>query len=175
MGKDHRLKKLARTLLATTCLTAATGAANAGTFVESSFAGGDFSNNLSSPSVLNATYDTVSGTLETPCCTDSQDYFQIPGLIPGASYHLTFSFTGPLPLHLTLYDGLSSIAGPFSGSANTNITAPLDSDLRFGIDSAEGPSTWTVGFATNAPEPGTMGLAATALASALALRRRRKN
>ena len=171
MGKDRTLKKLARTLLATTCLTAA-GSASGATFLEATFGGGDFSNNLNSPSVLAQTYDQVSGTLETPCCTDVADYFQIPGLTVGASYLLTFT-TGNVP-QLTLYDGLTPLSGPYSNGASVNITVP-DSNLVFGINNAEGAAAWTVGFTSSAPEPGTLALAATALASTLAMRRRKKS
>jgi hypothetical protein len=175
MGKDHRLKKLARTLLATSCLTAAAGAANAATFVESSFAGGDFSNNLSSPSILNATYDTVVGSIDVTSISDGSDYFQIPGLVAGGSYFLTYSAVGGLPpASLRLYDGVSQIAGPLTNGASINVTVPLDQDLRFGIVVGEGPSNYTVSFTENAPEPGTFGAAGMALAGTLALRNRKR-
>jgi hypothetical protein len=176
MGKDSRLKKLARTLLTTTCLTAAAGAAHANTFLESSFGGGDFSNVLTSPSNIGVTADVVQGTLETPCCTDTADFFQIPGLVAGAKYTLSYvqnsGFSGVL---LQLYDGTTTFSGPYGSGSVTTITVPVDNNLVFGIAGSEGPSSYTIGFAAQAPEPGTLGLAATALASALALRRRKKS
>ena len=112
--------------------------------------------------------------MRNPCCADIADYFEFPSLIPGAAYLLTFTAVGQ-PLQLKLYDGTTLLSGPYGDGASANITVPLDPDLRFGIDGAEGPGSYTVGFSTSAPEPGSMGLAATALTSALAMRRRRKS
>ena len=171
MGKDHRLKKLARMLLTTTCLTAAADVGKAGTFAETI----DLSNSLSSPTSLGTIYDTVTGNVGGTISVDPADYFSIPGLTVGGSYHVTFSDGNPSAgPQLFLYDGINQILSlPSSGGA-ADVTVPLD--LRFGLQNAEAASSWTVGFTANAagaPEPGTMGAAAAALA-ALALRRRRR-
>jgi len=171
MGRDHKLKKLARMLLTTTCLTAAANVGKAGTFAETV----DLSNSLSSPTSLGTIYDTITGNVGGTISVDPADYFSIPGLTVGGSYHVTLSdglpSAGPV---LNLYDGLTQILQiPAAGGA-ADLTVPLD--LRFGLQNAEGASSWTVTFTANAagaPEPGTMGAAAAALA-ALALRRRRK-
>jgi hypothetical protein len=168
MGTDNRFKKLARTLMATTCLTVAAGSASASVFLEPSFAGGDFSNNLSAPSALPVGTTQVQGAVNNG---DHDDFFSIPGLTTGASYLLLFAGSGG---GLSVYDGLSLIGGPFSNSVVTTFTSP-DTTLVFGVHTLEATVNYTVSLTQETPEPGTLSLAGMALAGALALRRRKKN
>jgi len=171
MGKDNKFKKLARTLLTTTCLTVAAGAASATTFLEPSIGGGDFSNTLGGANALPAGTDVVKGAVAF--VTDSADFFNIPGLTIGATYYLSFA-TSTGGGSLRLYDGVSQIAGPFGPIANVPYITPV-SPLYFGVANNEGTFNYTVTFSQNSPEPGTMGVAGLALAGAWALRRRKKN
>jgi MYXO-CTERM domain-containing protein len=175
LGKNSKLKKLARTLLTTTCLTAAAACAGASTFLESSLVSGDFSNNLNSPTALPAGVTDVYGKVSP---ADLNDYFSIPGLTAGGSYFVTFE-ENFVNASLTLYDGTNqvAIAGPFNVGGTTAHIVPPSTIVEFGVNhaGAEFPVNYIVSFSTTSPEPGTLGLAGAALAGALTLRRRRKN
>src|SRR3982074_422546 len=86
-GIRKSVKKLARTLLATTCLTVAAGrAALAGTIDESVF--GEFSKLSSSPSIMPAGTTIVNGSLSS-IGPDTIDWVEFINLLGGSTFDLT--------------------------------------------------------------------------------------
>ena len=173
MDKNSKLKKLARTLLATTCLTVAAGSAPAAVITEATFApGGDFSNNLNSPTVLTGGTDTILGTIGTS--PDFNDIFELLGLVAGGSYHITLASSSSFTPFLNFYDSsFNFLPGSLSPGQSVDFVAPADGNLVFNLGS-EGVSNYTVTLTPNfVPEPATFGLVGAALAGALALRRKK--
>ena len=83
--KSARLKKIARHLLATTCLTAAAaGSAGATTITE----GTDFSNTFAGANALPIGTDVVNGSIWGAIVSDPDDYFRFSGLLAGSSFSL---------------------------------------------------------------------------------------
>jgi MYXO-CTERM domain-containing protein len=94
LDRKSKFKSLAKTLLATTCLTAATAAAGtAGTVDESQIDGG-FGAAFNTATLLAGGTTTVTGQL---CgdCSNLDDFFAIPGLTPGHIIQVTASVTDP--------------------------------------------------------------------------------
>ncbi|MDE3197595.1 MAG: hypothetical protein KGN84_14690 [Acidobacteriota bacterium] len=191
MNRNQTLKRLAQTLLASTCLTVATASAGVtGVVTEST----DFSNDQAMPTLLPTGTTTVNGGLCGDCISDPADWFTIPGLGPGDTIAITETLTrgGTMDYLVgdssenTLASGtLSSLASPAlpgptspapSSVMSFDVTAPTDGNLVFGAgNSAFAGYTVTItdlGVAT--PEPGTVGTAALALATAAVLRRKRR-
>ena len=178
MNQGSRLKKLARHLLATTCLTAAAGAAHAATVSEPP----DFGNSFAVATSLPVGTTNVVGTMPFG---DPADYFKFNGLLPGSAFsfdlHLNSSTGGP-----TLNGQDSSQNSLFSpitlSGSNTdffgNGTVPADGMLIISLrQSVESNADYTGSLSAQlagAPEPGTLATAGIALAGALALRRRLK-
>ena len=85
MQKSARLKKIARHLLATTCLTAAAaGSAGATTITE----GTDFSNTFAGANALPIGADVVDGSIGGAIVSDPDDDFRFSGLLAGSSFSL---------------------------------------------------------------------------------------
>jgi hypothetical protein len=181
MQKTARLKKLARHLLATTCLTvAAAGMANATTFNEST----DFGNIFSTASVLPVGTDVVNGDIIGGAEADFEDFFEFTGLLGGSAFSLTaiantnVNAWGPI---VRLFSSSAGVLGdPNSFSLGSPVVlggfVPGDGILIVDIGGNEGTGSYTVTLDAGqpAPEPATMVSAGLGLAGALALRRKQK-
>lgn len=181
MQKNARLKKIARHLLATTCLTAAVaGMASATTITETS----DFSNVFAGANVLPIGTDVVHATVGfVNGVNDPADYFQLKGLFAGSAFSLQAMTSDALAGNMNIYSSSQSPIGSANGSANfffTNQNAsvsgivPADGILVVGITDGEGSGAYTVNLLNTAPEPSTLVGAGLGLASVVALRRKRK-
>jgi hypothetical protein len=177
MQKTARLKKLARHLLASTCLTvAAAGTAYGSTFNESS----DFSNAFGTADILPVGTDTVIGHIGFG---DADDYFEFTGLLGGATFFLGASTDGNSfnPFVTVLSNSPSTITGPltfsFGSPTNGSGVIPADGILVFHVGNPGEGGTYTVTLdapLAGVPEPGTLTGVGLGLAGALALRRRSK-
>jgi hypothetical protein len=173
--KHLKVEKLARALLATTCLTAASGVAGATVINEASFApAGDFPNSTPG-SLLPIGTNMVDGIL-TP--TDI-DFFEFQGLGAGSSWSITVhsSVEGPLFDVFNSSNTLlaSRILNLETGSDVLAGTVPGDGKLIVELnDEALGTVDYqAVLTGTLAPEPATWAGTGLALAGALAWRRKR--
>jgi hypothetical protein len=172
------LKKFARGLLATTCLTiASSGAARAGTYTEAA----DFSNSSLTPFVLPSDTNIVTGTLFFS--TDTADWVEFTNLLGGSLF--TLNATTPtsffFPTVNVLDDKQAQVAGPgaFSSGSDANLgpaLVPADGNLIVGVSTAgtEGAAGYTITLNAqqSVPEPGTLGSVGLALAF---LWRRKRN
>ena len=173
------LKKFARGLLATTCLTIASGgAAQAATFTE----GTDLSNFSNAPFVLPSGTNIVNGSLFFS--TDTADWVEFTNLLGGSLF--TLNATTPtsffFPTVNVLDDKQAQVVGPaaFSSGSDANLgptLVPADGNLIVGITTtgSEGaaPYTITLNAQQSVPEPGTLGSVGLALAGAFLWRRKR--
>ena len=172
-GKSKSLKKYARHLLATTCLTVAATTAQATTFSEGV---NDFGNTFAARTGLPGGTTQVFGGVNPG--NDFDDFFFFSGLPLGGA----FTFTG-------LYEGAVNVSVLTNGNSvingNSNLsnpptmtgTVPGDGILVIGAHGFEGTAFYdlrldVVGGTSQIPEPATAGLAGLALASAVALRRK---
>ena len=179
------LRKLARALLGTTCLTVATGTAFATTFTETT----DFPSTAPG-TVLPVGTTQVNGSINFS--TDQRDYFEFVGLLPNSSFSLqaTATATGYSDGVSVQNSGGTLLAQPMLllqvSSSNiinanfTNLTVPSDGDVVVGISQFEGGGPYTVTINANlasapTPEPFTLSTSLLGLgaAAAEALRRRR--
>jgi hypothetical protein len=190
LGKHTRLKKLAKRLLATTCLTAmAAGIAGAQTVNEAA----DFGDTLGTAFQLPMGTRNVNGLVDTQSdFFDGDDYMRFSGLAGGS----LFSFTATTPLLRSVEVDLFSSAGvalpgsafQFSSTAQESGLAmgsgivPLDGILVFdfrvtGEASLRTPYSLHLNAtdaAAAAPEPGTMGAMGLGIAGLGAMVRRRR-
>ncbi len=163
------MKKLARELLTTTCLTAvAAGAGQAATFNESTLP--DFNNTFASANTLPGGTDVVLGSISP---SSDNDFFQFTGLLGGGTYTLSGIYEGA-----ATYQILNS-AGGVLNTAVTNPasftgTIPGDGILVVGVTQNEQVALYdlTLSAPTAVPEPSTAAAVALALAGGLALRRK---
>jgi hypothetical protein len=158
----QKFKKFARTLLASTCLTAA---AHATTLAEPP----DFSNSPSSPAAIPAGTTLIQGSLSNQ--GDFSDYLIWMGLTPGTVLNFTFSRTGT-----GLY-GYSQNGLGFSSLVDgaNSVTVGPSGEVSFALELEGTPGSYSLDFGAAVPEPGTLttlGLGAAAIA--LAARRKRK-
>jgi hypothetical protein len=186
MLKSTRMKRLARHLLATTCLTAGAAAlANAQVVTEGiGGAPADFGNTFGAAYLLPDGTTQVNGTVEIG--SDPADFFTFQGLQGGTGFSFTATSTLTRTIGLDIFNSSDSQLGATdffsSAEAGSGIgTVPSDGTLTFELfpnGSGEGLRTYSVNLtATSTPEPGTlgaMGLGLTAGAAALARRRRKK-
>ena len=177
MQKNARLKKIARHLLATTCLTAAVaGMASATTFTETS----DFSNVFAGANVLPIGTDVVHAAVGfVNGVSDPADYFQLKGLFAGSAFSLQTMTSDVLAGYMSIYSSSQSPIGSsksFFTNQNASVSGivPADGILVVGITETEGGGAYTVNLLNTAPEPSTLVGAGLGLASVVALRRRRK-
>jgi hypothetical protein len=187
--KDTAARKLigkfARTLLATTCLTVASGgAALAGTITYTEGSGGlpaDFSNTFAGADALTAA--TIPGTTNVNGSVsnlDFADFFELTGLGTGTFTASAVANEGGSPSITLFTDGDLSLGGPTSFIPGTPASfasqaIPSDGNLIIGIDANESTATYTVSVNTtgsSTPEPGTIATVGLGLAGALALSRR---
>jgi MYXO-CTERM domain-containing protein len=182
--------KFARALLATTCLTVASGAAVAGTITYSegtSPAPSDFSNTFAGASASALSAAAISGTTTiTGEVTNSDrfDYIELTGLGTGTFTVDVADTEGGGSINASIFNsGDTSLGGPtpFSTSVHADFASqaiPLDGDLVIDINNlGEIGNFYTVTVNTTAsaaPEPGTLLTAGLGLAGALALTRRRR-
>ena len=171
--KDKQLRKLARGLMLSTCLSGMATAAHASTVSEPP----DFSNSLASPTLLPDGTDTVNGTVTTG--SDPLDAFQFSGLTPGASLTLNINIVdafAPPPSIISIYSSGNTLLGSQNGgSGSVSVVVPRDGILLVGAAAgAETVGTYSVGFTSGVPEPGTFTGVGLGLAAAALARRRRK-
>lgn len=167
------LKKFARHLLTTTCLTAvAAGAAHGNTINESSVSGGDFGNTFATRNLLgSATTEVIGGVSGI---TDN-DFFQIGGLLGGSAFSISGVYT-----NFVNYSVLNSAQGVISAGGGNPATlagvVPGDGILVMQVLQFEGLANYdltiTAPAATTIPEPGTLAMMGLGLAGAFALRRK---
>lgn len=185
MQKSARLKKIARQLLATTCLTvAAVGVAGATTFTEST----DFSNTFAGANALPLGTDNVNGTVSGYPTPDFDDYFRFSGLLAGSSFSLSAStpdanWFGTLLVFSSSHSQIGSTQNVQSTAvANASGIVPLDGILVVDVVMNEGSGqngyvvnlTAPLDLTAQTPEPSTLAGVGLGLAGALALRRRQK-
>jgi hypothetical protein len=181
--------KFARTLLATTCLTVATGTAalaSTANYQEgvTPSSPADFSNTIGSPTNLTAAVisgtTTITGTVSGG---DQNDFIELTGLGSGTFTVSVIDTEFGNGLATIFTSGDVNIGGPtsFSSSLAANFGSqaiPLDGDLIIQLHDAgetTNPYTVTVTTTAAAPEPGTIALAGLGLAGAVALKRKRRN
>jgi hypothetical protein len=192
MAKNNRLKKLARHLLATTCLTAGAAALD-GQVVNEPTGAGDFGNTFATATVMPLGTTTVNGFVGGFLTTDAfdpADYITFQGLQGGTS----FSFLASLSLNdsagerlfvLNSSDGsVGSSPYSFTGaevpfSASGSGIVPVDGLLTLGITAnTELRQSYTINLtateAPSTPEPGTLGAMGLGLAAGAAFTLRRK-
>jgi hypothetical protein len=175
-------EKLARALLATTCLTGAAGMASASTIIEGQApAPADFANSFALATLLPPGTTIVMGSVTGG---DLEDFFQFSPLIAGDPYTVTATFFGFTEegLRVSLFDSSQNNLnfGSLEGAgASLSGTVPGDGTLIVEMIKVSGfgnPGQYSVTFTDNAPdtpEPATLPEAGLALAGALAWSRRR--
>lgn len=166
--KPGALKKLARELLTTTCLTAvAAGAAQAATVNETV----DFNGSFATANVLPLGTDRVLGSINP---SGDNDFFQFTGLLGGGAYSLAGLYEASASY--TVFNS----AGVVLNVETTNPplftgTIPGDGILVVGVEQNEQISFYDLTLTaptTGVPEPSTAVGVGLALAGALALRRK---
>ncbi|MGH9723199.1 MAG: PEP-CTERM sorting domain-containing protein [Bryobacteraceae bacterium] len=165
------VKKLARELLTTTCLTAvAAGVAQATPFNESTVV--DFNNTFGTANDLPLGTDNVVGGLQT---ISDNDFFRFLGLAAGGAYTLTGSYE--LNASYSVLDsGGGVLNGPATNPPIFNGIVPGDGILVVGVNQQEQTAFYDLNLAAQSaevPEPSTTAGVGLALAGALALRRKR--
>ncbi len=169
MEKKAALKKLARHLLTTTCLTAAaTSVAHAGTINETV----DFSNTFGGANALPVGTTEVLGSINPQ---NDTDFFQFTGLLGGGSYSLAGFYEGSLKVGLldsanTFLHSLANNPPTFTG------TVPGDGILVVEVAGNEQIAAYDLQLTAQSgtPEPSSVAAVATGLAGAWALRRKLK-
>ena len=176
MGKNTRLKKSARHLLATTCLTAGAAAlANAQVVAEGSGgAPADFGNTFGAAYLLPDGTGMVLGSVTG--ISDPADFFTFQGLAGGTGF--SFNATSFLPgqIGLDIFNSSDTQLGSTdffssSDSGSGSGTVPADGTLTFELfPSGEGARPYTVSLTatlapTGIPEPGTLGVMGLGLAA----------
>jgi hypothetical protein len=181
MGKHTRLKKLARHLLATTCLTAGVAAmADAQTVTEgTSPAPADFGNTFGTAYLLPNGTTQVNGT--THDNVDPADFITFQGLQGGTGFSFTATSTSNIASNLSIFNSSDvKLLGPTSFSSvegtSGHGTVPTDGTLTFDVFSnSEATQTYSINLtATQAPEPGTLAAMGLGLAAGAGLILRRK-
>jgi hypothetical protein len=181
--------KFARALLATTCLTVASGAAVAGTITYTegnSPAPGTFSSTFGGASASALAAAAISGTTIVNgdlSGVGNFDYIELTGLGSG-TFTVNVADTEGAAADASIFNsGHSSLGGPspFSFSEPAVFASqaiPLDGDLVIAIESEnEGGTSYQATVTTTAaaaPEPGTLATLGLGLAGAAALARRRR-
>jgi hypothetical protein len=154
------IKKLARTLLASSCLTVA---AHATTLSEPP----DFSNDINMATSIPAGTTLIQGSLEGQ--NDFSDQLIWMNLTPGSILNFSFSRTGS---GIYGYAPVTSGNNPLADGANS-VTIGPDGVVRFELYLEGTPGNYALDFGSAVPEPGTLttlGLGAAAIA--LAARRK---
>jgi hypothetical protein len=177
--------KLARALLAGTCLATAGGVASAGTFSEGPT--DLFPNSFDPASVAPVTVLIPVGdhvvTGQVGVGGDNADFFEFTGLLPSGAYSLQISYLGGANWTVNTYtsagSGLgSAILGEGACCNPITGTIPIDGKLLVRGSSGEGTPDYTMTLtapvAAAVPEPSTLALSGLAVASAFAWRRKRK-
>lgn len=183
--------KFARALLATTCLTVASGAAVASTVTYNEGtapAPGTFSPTFSGAASSALTAAAISGTTivgGSLAGVGHFDYIELTGLGTG-TFTVNFADTEGAAANASIFNdsgpGGTNIGGPtlFSTSLPANFASqpiPLDGDLVLAVESEnEGTMSYTITVNTTAatPEPGTLATLGLGLAGAAALKRKRR-
>jgi MYXO-CTERM domain-containing protein len=173
-------EKFARALLATTCLTAASGIAAADTVIEGQ--GGaplDFANNFAQAYLLPLGTTIVTGTVSI---SDTNDFFEFQGLVAESA----FSFQIPqitccegliANIYNSSYEGLDGGGVSMAGRTLSG-TVPSDGNLivQFYVNAENAERAYEIDLVSGtspSPEPATLPAAGLALAGALAWRRKR--
>jgi len=169
MKSSDSLKKIARRLLATTCLTAAAvGVSQAASVTETTF--GDFGNTFALQTLLPAGTTEVIGAINP---SSDFDFFTISNLVAGGNYSITGVYTGNAS-----YSVLSSANVVLSpGTSNPAVLSgvvPGDGILVIAVGQQEQVATYDLTLdVASTPEPATVAGVGLALAAGLAARRNR--
>jgi hypothetical protein len=192
-NKNPAIKNLSRALLATTCLTAASGISGATTITEGQDpAPTDFGNTLGTATLLPFGTTTVFGSLNAE--GDRTDFFEFQSLAGGqaftvsglynpfgqeaGTYILPFDSSGtPISVEGLATGGSQAGFGSLEGSgAVLNGTIPADGIIivEVNVPMFDSAPTYEVDLTANTvPEPSTLVTAGLALAGGLAWRRKR--
>jgi hypothetical protein len=179
---DHRnqspvSERFACALLATTCLTAASGIAAADTVIEGQ--GGapvDFANSFAQAYLLPLGTTTVQGAVGSG---EYNDFFEFQGLTAESAF--SFSIPG-IPccegLHVSIDNSSALIlaSGNVEEGLTLSGTVPSDGNLVVGFETEGGYRGYEIDLVSGlpaSPEPATLPAAGLALAGALAWRRKR--
>jgi hypothetical protein len=169
------LKKFARGLLATTCLTALAGvSAKAVTITEPpelshAFPGTVFNVGTDGVDVVNGQLGAVG---------DTDDYIQLTGLLGNAGFTLTGNAQAGLAQMAVFSSSNSQIVGLTFMPATVSGTVPGDGILVLQAHDFEVAGNYSLTLTAapaTAPEPSTVAGVGLALAGALAWRRRKQN
>lgn len=181
--KSHVIDKLARALLATTCLTGASGVAAAATIIEGQApAPADFGNTFGAATLLPAGTTVVQGAVNF--ATDDNDFVEFQNLAAGQSFTASAFYTvlgieGGIDLNI--FDSSQNLLGSESLEGSGAIvtgTIPNDgllfAQLNMASEQAAGYELdLTANGQISTPEPSTLATGGLALAGALLLRRKR--
>jgi hypothetical protein len=192
MQKTSKLRRLAAQLLATTCLTAATGMAGTISYSEG-VTPVDYPNSSPGTSLLAAANPGTTNISGAVSGTDAADFFELTGL--GAGTFVASAVLGEGgPAVFSVFDDTSALlagggnsstggAGLFGFSSpgpfnSGSLAIPVDGNLILEVlRYHEGSSNYTVTVTTTTsgvPEPSTVGLVGVGLAGALTLARKRR-
>jgi hypothetical protein len=178
-----RWEKFAHALLATTCLSVATGGASAATILiveGTSPAPADFANSMPGAYVLPFGTNEIKGSLTGT--TDTKDWFEFQYLVGGSGFTLHGVYT---PLHQekgVTFQVFNSSGVQFGNSSlegqgrPINGTVPADGDLFVQVQFAQAGNPhyqFTLAAEAVSPEPAPVLGTALGLAGALAWRRKR--
>jgi hypothetical protein len=164
------LKKIARELLATTCLTAVAGGTAFATTVNEST---DFGNTFANTTQLPVGSDVVNGSINFT--SDPADFIRFIGLAPNLPFTLSGFNVFGTNNKTVLSSSNSVIAGPTDVSLPLSGTVPGDGILIVDVNNNIEGGTYSLTLnAALAPEPSTLTGVGLALAAALGLRCRQK-
>jgi hypothetical protein len=175
------LDKLARALLASTCLAGAVGVARADSIIYEGAAPAPLQFPTTSPGYLLpvGTFAVAGGVMECECeGSEDTNWFEFQGLLPGS--HFTISNSTEASGGFSVYSTTPSLlTGCGFEGCSTSGAVPQDGDLviaTFTECSECGVQQYEIELDApldGAPEPSTLATAGLALAGALVWRRRR--
>jgi len=175
------LNKLARALLASSCLTGAAAIANADTIITQGVSPAPAEFPHSAPGYLLPVGTTQVNGFFAPCTEcGGQDtaWFEFQGLLPGSSFTTSGCCENDSNYAVFSSSQVFLASGFFEGGENASGTVPTDGDLLVVVADECGscsPQSYQLNLDAqlDAPEPSSLATVGLALAGALAWRRKR--